>query len=275
MFRYDYSASDLASFRTNMHIYETTDDSPAVSITQNVLPGYYYYIKVLAIRETPASLGLPAGHMYISDPKIPVLIVATPPNNTLTYVKDNKSFIDKALIDSSLHSQASAITACSNASFTVNNNGAIINHSKSLVGTNEFAFIANVTVPSFLTSALTSTYIPENRPHWLIDPVVSLTSENLKTYDGTPIVGGFPDFSNSNLSDVNGSYLVSYMKTCSNNVSCNNLGRLIGGDGVSTFRKGVFYSYTTRITGYARCWSAIKCPINPSISISDVACTDN
>lgn len=273
MFRYDYNSSDSpqVTFRGGMIMQETSDNTPNITLTQNLANGKYYYVKVLAIRQTPALPGYPSGVYFISDPLIPILTVATPINNNMAYVDALKGFVDKTALNNNIYSQTTALSACSAVTFNINNAGTNIVQRKQLIGTNEFQYIRARYVET-LNADLVTPYDPGIKSLWLADAPVMINSSSVIAYDGSTVVGGFPGFVNTNLSGANGTLKIAYNKSCSNLASCNNLGRIVGGDGVDSYVSGVFYANTNKSIAFARCFTPITCPSNSTIKLSNAAC---
>jgi hypothetical protein len=275
LYRYDYTTatdSPMTTFKSGMIIQETANATGGVELTQNLTNGKYYFVKIMAIRQSPALPGYPTGFFFLSDPLVPVTIVATPVNNTMAYVDALKGFVDKTTLNNTIYSQTAALAACNAATFNVTNVGTNILQRKQLITTNEFQYIRANFVET-LNSDLVTPYDPANKSLWLADAPVLINSSNVKTYNGATVVGGFPGFNNANLSGNDNTLKLAYNKECSNvPATCNNLVRLVGGDGVDSYIGGAFYTNTTKIIGYARCFTPITCPINTAIKLSNGAC---
>ena len=274
IYRYDYTtATDaiMTTFKSGMLMQETADATTGVTITQNVLNGKYYFIKILAIRQSPVLPGYPTGISYVSDPLIPILSIATPINNTMAYVDALKAYVDKTILNSTLYAQLTATNACVASTFVLNNAGANLTHKKKLISTNEFQYIRAGFVETVNSDLITS-YDPGIKSLWLLDAPVAINSSAVINYAGATVTGGYPGFVNTTLIASNGALKLAYNKACSNLTSCNNLGRIVGGDGVDAYSGGVYYTNITKIMGYARCFTPIICPSATTKFLSDPTC---
>ncbi len=209
---------------------------------------------------------------YVSDPKIPVLMLPTPVNGNMTYLETLKSMVDHNLIDSTkIYNYTESINICKLASnnLVIKQSATNITNPRELINFSVWNQIRPGTIPSIGTNY--SVYGPGFLPHWLADPAVAINSSSVRLYNGNTLAGGYPSFVTTNINGTNNIYKLSYLKSCTNN-TCNNLNVVVGGDGEQTYTEGTFYTYPTNKVGYARCFSPVVCPVKTSVKLSDSSC---
>ena len=270
-----------AAKNTSLCYTDTTDATLPKTITLsscstspglNITPGAYWFIKVMAVRTT--DIGLPNQSevsTFMSDPKMPIVMIPTTPNNNMVYVDALKSFIDNALIDTLTYNFTNAVSKCSNSAnnLGMGNGGSTLQNPRTLINSVVWNYISQGLVPS--------TGYPSNepgyRPQWLSDAATDIISPlSIKLYDGSSLAGGFPNYSSSKNSDVNATYKIAYNR---GSPPATQLNMFVGGDDVSAYAKGVFYSYPGNKAAYVRCYIPILCPASGALSttkLKDNAC---
>lgn len=258
---------DTANATLPQTITLTTCSTPAYNITT----GRYWFVKVMAIRSISGHPNSAAIGTFTSDPKIPIVMVATPNNTNFTYVDQLKSLFDHGLIDTgNTYTYTNAVTKCSSSNLAIANNASNLNNPRSLINFSAFSYIRSGTVQSSLTGGYTAMG-PGYVPHWLLDAATPINGSSVKLYDGTTLAGGFPGFNTAQTAAADNYYKISYSKTCANN-SCINLNVVAGGDNDSTFAEGVFYTYPTNKAAFVRCYIPLVCPIKTSVKMTDASC---
>ena len=172
-------------------------------ITLNgLVPGRYYYLKVVAVRQSPS------GKQYISDIDSPIKSVIIPPEGYV-YNYDQKILFSKNYSSEGgpdLKDEGAGV--CASDIVTLSQNGSIKNKPMKLIDTDIWNLIESD--PSY------SDYSIDTTPHWMSDNPVDISFI-------------FPDFSCSETSGDDGASNF-YTKDCSD-CSCNTLSIVKGGDG--------------------------------------------
>uniref|UniRef100_UPI0035665414 fibronectin type III domain-containing protein n=1 Tax=Halobacteriovorax sp. TaxID=2020862 RepID=UPI0035665414 len=190
-------------FETSASFEDTS--TPSVFIT-GLVPGRYYYLKVVALRTTDG------GKQYLSESNMGLIELISPPANTF-YNYDLNIVVDKFLspYGSPMFGNKTEVTdGCADESEQVIENGVNITKYKKLISSDVFNVINQD--PSLSEYSLPGT------PHWMSDPVTDIE----------PIFS--PDFSCLDKGGSDSSNSIFYQKSCSD-CSCNFLSKIEGGDG--------------------------------------------
>lgn len=195
-------------------------------ITLNgLVPGRYYYLKVVAVRQSPS------GKQYISDIDSPIKSVIIPPEGYV-YNYDQKILFSKNYSSEGgpdLKDEGAGV--CASDIVTLSQNGSIKNKPMKLIDTDIWNLIESD--PSY------SDYSIDTTPHWMSDNPVDISFI-------------FPDFSCSETSgDDGGSNF--YTKDCSD-CSCNTLSIVKGGDGQFLPPGSTIYVDGGAMSAFFRCY---------------------
>jgi hypothetical protein len=252
-------------FKNNVFWTDVDPATTTVTLSTNVSPKTYYYVKVLAIRNIPntnASYngGKTAKIYYMADPKIPVQIIVTPDSNTF-YADSLKILGDKAMTSAANEKYDTSVANCTSQSLTVN--GYSSSQKKGLIDFPAWNIIRNAgSSNTEINSALSyGTGSVGNVPHWLFEtaPVNIKTSMFIYRYDGSTSSPNtvFTDWSQVGV--FNQAQSISYNRTSSTGLWT--LNKIVGGDG-DTIPNGMNYFYKTLPYGRARCKVDLKCPLS-------------
>lgn len=258
---YDLTASNLNGANVfkltgGPAFVETANNVTSVTIS-NLAVGKYYYFKVMAVRTY-------GGISYLSDTNMPLLTLPIPATDHV-YDHASKSLIDKTYLPA-VGNRPAGIAACGAKFYNLIINGATVKRYKGLVTTPIWNYLN--TMPSASTG-----YPPDgigSLPHWLGD-----NSYDMKTvvslYDGT-LLSGFPGYLSTAMSGNSSANKAIFQKNCNNTAACDLLFKIVGGDDVDLYYKGVFYAKDTAVSAYARCSAVINCPTNTAKVITDGTC---
>ena len=211
-------------------------DVPNSTFTVNYLaliPGRYYYYKV-ATRRT---IG-PKTYLSI-DPAMPTLKLVIPPIGS-TFNYSLGALIDKGYINSP-GTRSENISTCAAERYTLFDGGSTVQRFKQLINTDIWTYIQSD--PDSTNYLTYSNYMAPAYPHWLADSPTDIE----------PIFTPWGGFSSANTLQVVSPASMFYQKSCSDS-SCNNLYKVVGGDGVDYFYDGSAYVEANMIA-FPRCWA--------------------
>lgn len=269
-YRVYYSTSFDELYHKNVSGYYTASpvlnkiDTTSSDITiTNLNKGAYYFFKVFMARSYTHPV---AGAVtYYSATDLPIFTIPVP-DNTAYYSGNLKALVDRSYI-STQGTLSQSVSKCASLKYTFTIKGVSKQMTKSLITSTEWNDV--------ITSSDRSTGYPLNDPgsvpHWLNDAAKNIAS-SITLYDGTTIAS-FPNFDNTQLVADSSENKLIYQKTCSNNSSCNNLYKIVGGDDVELYFQGTFYTVNTGVA-YPRCKATILCPTNAAISITSGSCAN-
>jgi len=203
---------------------DTTDQF--IELT-NLNPGRYYYIKVIAIRQTSG------GKTYLSDIIKPVNEVVIPPEGYF-YDYGQGIIVSKDYSDGSgPDAKAAGEEVCGNDTVALSKNGITTNRSMKLINSTIFAIIESD--PNL------SSYSISSVPHWMSDDPINIAA----------IFGG-ASFDCSQQSGNNGANTY-YVKSCSD-CSCNELSVVRGGTPPYLPPDSVYYVDEDNMNAFFRCY---------------------
>lgn len=236
--------------------YVETANINSVTIP-NLTVGKYYFFRVMAVRSF-------AGLTYISDSNLPLLTLPIP-GSSYIYQHDSKTLVDKTYMPTS-GNRPTGITVCGANYYNFIVNGTTTKIIKSLISSSVWKYL--ITDPS-LSSGYPADGIG-SLPHWLSDAKYDMKT-SISLYDGT-VLPGFPGHLSSAMSGNNPSYSAIFQKNCNNNTSCDLLYKIVGGDDVDLYYKGVFFTNENAVSAFYRCHALLRCPTNVGKVITDSTC---
>jgi len=246
------------TWKTNIpstNIVEVTSTSTPVTFTGLTLNTYYFF-KVMAIRNN-----LTYGE-FLSDPKIPLLVVPTlgAASPTYTYIDDLKSFVDHSFIDAKQENRLKSDTKCAASSQGVLRAGTAKASPRALITPNIYInYIAKSLVPSNYTNI-------GFWPHWMNTTKYNL-SGSLLLYDGSTI-SGYPSLNSAIKTATSTNPKIRYSKSCATS-SCNDLYLMLGGDLDNFTNMAMYLEDATTVVGYTRCYVPVVCPENTAYKLSN------
>lgn len=253
------NSNKIFQLSSSIPFVETTNESITIS---NLNVGTYYYFKVVAVKSfTEVTPNL----TFIANSNIPILTLPIPRTNEIY----NHSFL--SLIDKNFKAtpgtRTTGVSTCGQDYYNLSINGTIKKAYKALITTPIFNFLSSspdlsVGYPVDGIGAI---------PHWLSDAAYDIKT-SISLYDGSTILG-FPNYTASALDGNNIDYKLLYRKSCtSNSTTCDQLYKIVGGDGVDMYYQGVYYSPPNSISSYFRCYGVILCPTDATKLINNAAC---
>ncbi len=215
------------------NIFETTasfEDSSSANISiTGLVPGRYYYIRVVAKRTTAG------GKEYLSESNMGQIELISPPENTF-YDYGLNIVVDKYLSPEGsprFGDKAEVTDGCADEFEQVVENGISVTKYKKLISSDVFSVISQ-------DSSLSQYSIP-GTPHWMSDPVVDIE----------PIFS--PDFSCLDKGGSDSTNSIFYQKSCSD-CSCNFLSKIEGGDGENVPPTATVYVDADASAAAQRCY---------------------
>jgi hypothetical protein len=235
---YATNINSLSNIYTTTASYEDTLVPEIDFSSSSFGNSQFVYFRVATLRSF-------AGASYISETPLGALRVIIPPVG-VNYLHDQSALLDSELMDSEVYYKDEAIDACSADSYEISNAGSVTSYPKELINTSMWTAVQGDASLSNYPNDISPLYYS----HWLSDLPVDIEDvlgdlDLLGSYNSNELIQVFP--SNS----------LVYKKLCTDSNSCNDLSKVVGGDGVDLYVDGLYYVDEDDFEGFTRCYKTI------------------